>query len=99
MAASKQDNTAHAASGPEKRFFICCDGTWDDSDNSSQPITNVTRLARCVKSRDSKVLQLVYYQSGIGTGLWKSANSAEAATGRGKYQVCNVSFLCTGLRE
>ena len=62
------DVSIQEAINPEKRLFICCDGTWEDSNNSNQPITNVTRFARCIQSKDSQgVLQVVYYQSGIGT--------------------------------
>ena len=67
-ATNTRDMSEQKAESPEKRLFICCDGTWEDSNNSDQPITNVTRIARCIPSKDSEgVLQIVYYQSGIGT--------------------------------
>ena len=64
-----------------KKLIVCCDGTWQDSDNGwvkgkwgkpghlANP-SNVTRLARAVKDVDeSHHQQIVYYQAGIGTGL------------------------------
>ncbi|CAZ85424.1 unnamed protein product [Tuber melanosporum] len=58
-------------SGPRmKRIIICCDGTWQDSDGGKLEVpTNVTRVARALKSfTDDGVSQVIYYQSGVGTG-------------------------------
>jgi hypothetical protein len=53
-----------------KRLAVCCDGTWNDSDNGTG-YTNVSRLAWAIKpidTRDGKeVGQIVFYQSGVGT--------------------------------
>ena len=58
-----------------KKLIVCCDGTWMDADNGYtdgklQNPSNVTRIARAMMSEDDdKHPQIVYYQSGIGTGL------------------------------
>src|SRR5262245_15503931 len=52
-----------------KRLIICFDGTWNTSDNQGNP-TNVTRIARAIPAFASDgVAQIVYYDSGVGTGL------------------------------
>lgn len=64
-----------------KRLILCCDGTWMNSDNgyeepgwfeskgTLQVPSNVTRISRCFKRRcsDGK-LQVISYESGVGTG-------------------------------
>ncbi|KAI2639746.1 hypothetical protein GGS26DRAFT_601344 [Hypomontagnella submonticulosa] len=65
----------------KKRIIVCCDGTWQNSDNgyvkptSSKPIptlqipSNVTRISRAFKRNCSDgTFQIVYYHSGVGTG-------------------------------
>jgi uncharacterized protein (DUF2235 family) len=51
-----------------KRLVVCCDGTWNDSDNGTG-YTNVSRLAWAIKPVDdrSRTTQIVFYQSGVGT--------------------------------
>jgi uncharacterized protein (DUF2235 family) len=56
-----------------KRVVICADGTWnlrdqvDESTGKRRP-SNVTKLARAVRSKSSTgVDQLVYYHEGVGT--------------------------------
>jgi len=57
-----------------KRIIICCDGTWQSSVSGEENIpSNVTRLCRHIartgKDADGKIWQqLVYYDSGVGTG-------------------------------
>jgi len=53
-----------------KRIIICCDGTWQNSDGGKVEVpTNVTRITRALKSyTDDGISQVVYYQSGVGTG-------------------------------
>ena len=49
-----------------KRLVVCCDGTWNTPEMESP--TNVVRLARAVRPRDAnRVLQIVYYDEGVGT--------------------------------
>ena len=57
-----------------KRIVICADGTWnkqdqiDDASGKRRP-TNVTKMARAVKTQgDDGIDQVVYYHSGVGTG-------------------------------
>lgn len=79
------------ASGPttSKRLILCLDGTWMDSDNgyekrslfskgTLQVPSNVTRISRCFKRRcsDGK-LQIISYESGVGTG----SNTLDTLTG------------------
>lgn len=73
-----------------KRLIVCCDGTWMNSDNgyekpsllsshgTLQIPSNVTRISRCFKRRcnDGK-LQIISYESGVGTG----SNTLDSITG------------------
>ncbi|RYP59692.1 hypothetical protein DL770_010154 [Monosporascus sp. CRB-9-2] len=73
---------------PKKRLFVCCDGTWMDAVNTDYPLTNVARLSRCVKNvslakDNTHILQIVYYQTGIGRGTSRIARAVDGATGRG----------------
>ncbi|KAK6352873.1 hypothetical protein TWF696_004874 [Orbilia brochopaga] len=67
------DNATNSNPQPDghrgKRIIICCDGTWQDSDNGDAGFpTNVTRFARSLKSvSDDGITQIVYYQSGVGS--------------------------------
>jgi Uncharacterized alpha/beta hydrolase domain (DUF2235) len=57
-----------------KRIVLCLDGTWDSADEGSPSIpSNVARLSRMIASEGKTkegfpVEQVVYYQSGVGTG-------------------------------
>ncbi|KAI1417545.1 hypothetical protein F5Y13DRAFT_184885 [Hypoxylon sp. FL1857] len=64
----------------KKRIVVCCDGTWQNSDNgyvkptASNPIptlqipSNVTLISRAFKRNCSDgTFQIVYYQSGVGS--------------------------------
>ncbi|KAM3467475.1 hypothetical protein NHJ6243_000096 [Beauveria neobassiana] len=75
--------------GPKKRIILCCDGTWFDSDDgfnkatskngaTVQVASNVTRISRCFKRRCSDgTLQIINYESGVGTG----SNTIDTLTG------------------
>jgi len=62
--------------GRIKRLIICCDGTWKSSDQASSKVnnpTNITRLCRALKKAEvhkdiTETQQVVYYQTGLGTG-------------------------------
>lgn len=58
----------------QRRFIVCCDGTWNTADQvkDGKPCpTNVTKLARAVTPRgDDGVEQCVYYDQGVGTGAF-----------------------------
>ncbi|EHK41130.1 hypothetical protein TRIATDRAFT_295093 [Trichoderma atroviride IMI 206040] len=73
-----------------KRLIVCCDGTWMNSDNgyneptlgNPQPTlqvpSNVTRISRCFKRRcQDGTLQVMTYESGVGTG----SNAIDTFTG------------------
>jgi uncharacterized protein (DUF2235 family) len=72
-----------------KRIVICCDGTWNRSDQAFA--TNVVKLRDALLPRSaSGIRQAVYYQNGVGTrslidklpggvfgsGLWQNVQSA-----------------------
>jgi uncharacterized protein (DUF2235 family) len=66
-----------------KRLVVCFDGTWNTADNKGNP-TNVTRLARAIPPIAADgVAQLVYYDSGVGTGLWDRWIGGMAGAGIG----------------
>ncbi|KAI0458317.1 hypothetical protein F5B21DRAFT_22857 [Xylaria acuta] len=59
-----------------KRIVVCCDGTWQNSDDGRigssgkklQVPSNVTRISRCFKRTCSDgTFQIIYYQSGVGS--------------------------------
>ncbi|KAL7909526.1 hypothetical protein GGI35DRAFT_450146 [Trichoderma velutinum] len=73
-----------------KRLIVCCDGTWMNSDNGYveptlehpqgmlQVPSNVTRISRCFKRRcNDGTLQVMSYESGVGTG----SNAIDTITG------------------
>lgn len=55
-----------------KRLIICCDGTWNSADqqkNGQLCPTNVIKLATRLANRDDAgVLQVIFYDQGVGTG-------------------------------
>lgn len=75
-----------------RRLVICCDGTWQSSVSSKDNVpSNVTKLCRLIarigedKNNSSKKFhQIVYYDSGIGTGnLSTSEAKRQGGTGAG----------------
>lgn len=66
----------------QKRLIVCCDGTWFASDKGTQNLpSNVARIGRLIAAEGTawtnesgkqvetvRVPQIVYYQSGVGTG-------------------------------
>ncbi|KAF1946326.1 hypothetical protein EJ02DRAFT_249820 [Clathrospora elynae] len=75
-----------------RRLVICCDGTWQSSvsinDNVSSNVTKLCRLiARIGQDKNDpskKFHQIVYYDSGIGTGDISSTEAAlQGGTGTG----------------
>jgi uncharacterized protein (DUF2235 family) len=58
-----------------KNLVLCCDGTWDSADQAADPktgeicVSNVLKIAVRLKKRTAAgVLQVVYYDQGVGTG-------------------------------
>ncbi|KAF2846854.1 hypothetical protein T440DRAFT_220749 [Plenodomus tracheiphilus IPT5] len=80
-----------------RRLIVCCDGTWQSSvstkDNAPSNITKLCRLiARVGTDKDDhlkKFHQIVYYDSGIGTGAL-SASEARLQGGTGAGLAENV---------
>ena len=77
-----------------KRLVVCCDGTWFASDKGTQNLpSNVARIARIIAKEDDcdgqTVPQIVFYQSGVGTGnlTWVDKRV------QGKYFLCNMLIL------
>ncbi|KAK1758786.1 hypothetical protein QBC47DRAFT_449552 [Echria macrotheca] len=73
-----------------KRIIICCDGTWQSSvTNTVNVPSNVTRLARLLtkfgidSATQTQYQQLVYYDAGIGTGVFKIEAALQGGTGSG----------------
>ena len=53
---------------PKKRLIICCDGTWNWPDQKGNP-TNVVKMVRAIRPADDLgVPQIVFYDTGVGTG-------------------------------
>lgn len=62
-----------------KRLILCCDGTWNSADQTSNGVpcpTNVVRIAYRIANRKENTPQIVYYSQGVGTG-----NSLDRFTG------------------
>lgn len=90
---------------PGKRLILCLDGTWVNSDqgynrptldqpNATLQIpTNVTRVYRALKKRDSAGwAQIMYYHPGVGTSGGLADSLAGGVFGAGVSEVsddCN----------
>jgi len=75
-----------------RRLVICCDGTWQSSVSTKDNVpSNVTKLCRVIarigtdkRDPNKKWHQLVYYDSGVGTGnLSGSEQRRQGGTGAG----------------
>ncbi|KAH4171136.1 hypothetical protein HBI24_165720 [Parastagonospora nodorum] len=74
-----------------KKIILCCDGTWQSSVSGKHNLpSNITRIARTIAKagqdkEDGKVWQqIVYYDSGVGSGSLSSLESKrQGATGDG----------------
>lgn len=94
----RQSSAAGAPSSArqKKRLIVCCDGTWMNSDKGwekgkPQPPSNVTRLARSFNRGCSDgSVQVINYQSGVGTGSTMADAFSGGAFGNG---VAEVSAL------
>ncbi|KAI9802077.1 MAG: hypothetical protein M1833_001998 [Piccolia ochrophora] len=97
--------TASTMRSAAKSLIICCDGTWQNSDNGYvketlfdtghlQIPSNVTRIARAIKAeRDAdQHQQIVYYQAGVGTGnsVWDKV--VGGGTGMGLSENCREAY-------
>ncbi|KAF9699351.1 hypothetical protein EKO04_002472 [Ascochyta lentis] len=75
-----------------RRLIVCCDGTWQSSVTDKENVpSNVTKLCRVLdrfgtdrKNPGKKWHQIVYYDSGIGTGnLSGTESTRQGGTGAG----------------
>ncbi|KAF4540708.1 uncharacterized protein LTHEOB_650 [Lasiodiplodia theobromae] len=74
-----------------KRLIVCCDGTWYSADKGLDNIpSNVAQISRMIApyGKDTetgkRVEQIVYYQTGVGSGPMGKIDSAwQGATGAG----------------
>jgi uncharacterized protein (DUF2235 family) len=84
-----------------KRIVVCCDGTWNDSDLGTG-YTNVARLAWAIKPVNAKgVAQIVFYQSGVGTGGDQVSKIAAGALGLGLSRNMRdaYAFICNNYMD
>lgn len=79
-----------AVEAAPKRIVLCCDGTWQSSVSGKHNLpSNITRIARTIakagRDDNGKVWQqVVYYDSGVGSGsLSKFESNRQGATGDG----------------
>ena len=77
-----------------KRLVVCCDGTWNDSDQGTD-YTNVSRLAWSIKPVTANgVPQIVYYQSGVGTEGGKLTKILSGSVGLGLSRNMRDAYSC-----
>src|SRR4051812_37129074 len=83
----------------KKRLIVCCDGTWNDTDFGTG-YTNVARFAWAISPTDNRngadIPQIVFYQSGVGTGGDLASRVAGGALGLGLSQNLRdaYAFVC-----
>ncbi|KAK3310044.1 uncharacterized protein B0T15DRAFT_546383 [Chaetomium strumarium] len=97
--ASKEVKCAHKASGfvNTKRLIICCDGTWNNTNEAAGPPSNVSWLSGAVAHKCcSGMPQIVYYHPGAGTETSRVARAVGGAFGVGVAQDIAESyrFIC-----
>lgn len=91
----------------KKRLLVCCDGTWMNSDTGYekpsiinpkgkiQIPSNVTRISRSFKRRCADgTVQIIEYQSGVGTGSTMADILTGGAFGYGIAEVRAPSSFC-----
>lgn len=74
-----------------KRLIVCCDGTWYSADKGLDNIpSNVAQISRMIapsgftttdKNTRERVDQIVYYQTGVGSGPMGKIDSAWQGNG------------------
>ena len=93
--------------GPKKRIIVCCDGTWMNSDRgyvktglfggkgTLQVPSNVTRISRCFKRTcHDGTLQIVNYESGVGTGMFDSITGGAFGMGISERVSEAYTYIC-----
>lgn len=82
-----------------KRIVICCDGTWNELDYKSRPVTNVVKLAQSIHPEGDAgdgadpVKQVVFYDEGVGTLEGESMDGGGFGDGLIQNIVDAYSFL------
>lgn len=92
---------------PFKRIILCCDGTWQASNQGTRSVpSNVAKLSRAVKTSGKdesgvRIPQLVWYDAGVGTALGSIDKSYAGAFGEGLSEnVCEgYCFLANNYEE
>ncbi|KAH7309638.1 hypothetical protein B0I35DRAFT_515063 [Stachybotrys elegans] len=85
-----------------KRLIICCDGTWNNTNDSSNPASNVSRLSGAfARSCCSGMPQVIYYHPGAGTETSWVAQVLGGTFGYGVPQDIAESyrFICNNYRN
>ncbi|KAF9870962.1 hypothetical protein CkaCkLH20_11634 [Colletotrichum karsti] len=95
----KLEPCAHKTSkyANKKRLVICCDGTWNNSNQKGSISTNVARLSAAVAHKCCTGMpQVVYYHRGAGTEESKVAQYLGGVLGKGIIQdIADVyRFIC-----
>ncbi|KAL3483083.1 hypothetical protein BJX62DRAFT_245232 [Aspergillus germanicus] len=94
---STSDSPDFPSGGYQKRLILCCDGTWNDSISTDSPLTNVSRITRCIPAvSNSGIPQIVLYYSGVGSGTSKAGKVIDGMTRRGISAIIRDSytFIC-----
>ncbi|KAK4446012.1 hypothetical protein QBC34DRAFT_412229 [Podospora aff. communis PSN243] len=84
-----------------KRLIVCCDGTWNNTNDNTDPASNVSRLSSAfARSCCSGMPQVIYYHPGAGTEKSKVAKFLGGAFGHGVPQDIaeTYRFICDNYR-
>jgi len=66
-----------------KRVIVCADGTWNSDDAPAAKHTNVYKLYKALAPRAGDVVQVAFYQDGVGTDGSRIDRLVGGAFGRG----------------
>ncbi|MCJ1378005.1 hypothetical protein MMC17_001101 [Xylographa soralifera] len=87
----------------KKRIIICCDGTWQSSAHGTQNIpSNAAKMSHCLSNyftdKNGELCpQIIYYDSGIGTGMSVVQSKWYGLTGEGLDEnVCEAYNFLVG---
>jgi uncharacterized protein (DUF2235 family) len=79
-----------------KRIVICCDGTWnspDRKDGDAAAPSNVVKMARSIRPVDDQdVVQVVYYDEGVGSRGSRLSRMWAGMTGGGLEENVNDAY-------
>jgi uncharacterized protein (DUF2235 family) len=69
------DKSSRAPTTMKKRLIVCCDGTWQSSNQGTRSVpSNIAKISRAVsvnsvETDGSWCPQIVYYDAGVGTAM------------------------------